>query len=243
MHIAGNEAPDAPWHRPSMLLSARCWRPRFGVFWAMRWPVICCRGRWPIGAAPVMGWAVHSAATLPIFFLIGFSPLAVVAVAALCVAVSRRDAQACGERRCRGRAGDTMVGVRSRGGAGAGAGRGDPAENVRRRGLSRGPDDRSCQDRDDRRHDAAGPAAGRSGFWRRRPARPVLLLLSLALQRRRAGAAAPRQRLGSRYRADVVHRICVIEPADGACGMAQQAIGRRDLGCRACRRGVVAHGA
>jgi hypothetical protein len=41
-----------------------------------------------VGAAPVMGWAVHSAATLPLFFLIGFSPLAVVAVAALCVAVS-----------------------------------------------------------------------------------------------------------------------------------------------------------
>src|SRR5580700_6295884 len=41
-----------------------------------------------VGAAPVMGWAVHSAATLPIFSLIGFSPLAVVAVAALCVAVS-----------------------------------------------------------------------------------------------------------------------------------------------------------
>ncbi len=41
-----------------------------------------------VGAAPVMGWAVHSAATLPIFFLIGFSPLAVVTVAALCVAVS-----------------------------------------------------------------------------------------------------------------------------------------------------------
>jgi hypothetical protein len=39
-----------------------------------------------IGAAPVMGWAVHSAATLPIFLLIGFSPFAVVAVAALCVA-------------------------------------------------------------------------------------------------------------------------------------------------------------
>jgi hypothetical protein len=41
-----------------------------------------------IGAAPVTGWAVHSAATLPIFLLIGFSPLAVVAIAALCVAVS-----------------------------------------------------------------------------------------------------------------------------------------------------------
>jgi hypothetical protein len=39
-----------------------------------------------VGAAPVMGWAVHSAATLPIFLLIGFSPFAVVAVAALCVA-------------------------------------------------------------------------------------------------------------------------------------------------------------
>ena len=84
-----------------------------------------------IGAAPVTGWAVHSAATLPIFFLIGFSPLAVVAVAALCVAVSRRDAQARGGRRCRGHAGHTMVGVRSRRGAGAGAGGGDPAENVR----------------------------------------------------------------------------------------------------------------
>jgi hypothetical protein len=41
-----------------------------------------------IGAAPVTGWAVHSAATLPTFFLIGFSPLAVVAVAVLCVAIS-----------------------------------------------------------------------------------------------------------------------------------------------------------
>ncbi|MGA8498495.1 MAG: hypothetical protein WB764_23630, partial [Xanthobacteraceae bacterium] len=41
-----------------------------------------------VGAAPVIGWAIHSAATLPIFFLIGFSPLAIVAVAALCVAVS-----------------------------------------------------------------------------------------------------------------------------------------------------------
>jgi hypothetical protein len=41
-----------------------------------------------IGAAPVVGWAVHSAATLPIFFLIGFSPLTVVAIAALCVAIA-----------------------------------------------------------------------------------------------------------------------------------------------------------
>ena len=37
-----------------------------------------------LGAAPVMGWAVHSAVTLPLFELIGFSRLAVVAVAGLC---------------------------------------------------------------------------------------------------------------------------------------------------------------
>src|SRR5580692_10321485 len=41
-----------------------------------------------VGAAPVIGWAVHSAATLPVFLLIGFSPLAVTTVAALCVAIS-----------------------------------------------------------------------------------------------------------------------------------------------------------
>jgi hypothetical protein len=40
------------------------------------------------GAAPVLGWAVHSAATLPIFFLIGFSPAAVATIALVCVAAS-----------------------------------------------------------------------------------------------------------------------------------------------------------
>ena len=38
-----------------------------------------------IGMAPVMGWAVHSAVTLPLFTLVGFSPAAVMGVAALCV--------------------------------------------------------------------------------------------------------------------------------------------------------------
>ena len=41
-----------------------------------------------IGAAPVLGWAVSSAATLPGFYLIGFSPAAVTGVAALCVVAS-----------------------------------------------------------------------------------------------------------------------------------------------------------
>jgi hypothetical protein len=41
-----------------------------------------------LGAAPVLGWAVHSAATLPIFFRIGFSPAAVISIAVLCVAAA-----------------------------------------------------------------------------------------------------------------------------------------------------------
>jgi hypothetical protein len=41
-----------------------------------------------LGAAPVLGWAVHSAASLPIFFLIGLSPVAVISIAAVCVAAA-----------------------------------------------------------------------------------------------------------------------------------------------------------
>jgi hypothetical protein len=41
-----------------------------------------------IGVAPVLGWAVQSAATLPVFFLIGFSPVAVIGVAAFCIVAS-----------------------------------------------------------------------------------------------------------------------------------------------------------
>jgi hypothetical protein len=41
-----------------------------------------------IGAAPVLGWAVLSAATLPVFYLIGFSPTMVIGVAPLCVVAS-----------------------------------------------------------------------------------------------------------------------------------------------------------
>lgn len=41
-----------------------------------------------LGVAPALGWAVHSAATLPVFFWIGFSPAAVASIAALCVAAA-----------------------------------------------------------------------------------------------------------------------------------------------------------
>ena len=38
-----------------------------------------------VGAAPVLGWAMHSAVALPVFTLIGFSPASVLFVSALCV--------------------------------------------------------------------------------------------------------------------------------------------------------------
>jgi len=41
-----------------------------------------------LGAAAPIGWAVHSAATLPIFVWIGFSPLTVVGVGVLCIVAS-----------------------------------------------------------------------------------------------------------------------------------------------------------
>ncbi len=40
------------------------------------------------GAAPVIGWAVHSAVMLPIYPWIGFSPIAVIGAGALCVLAS-----------------------------------------------------------------------------------------------------------------------------------------------------------
>ena len=59
-----------------------------------------------------------------------------------------------------------------------------------------------------------------------------------AFQRRRAGAGARRQRLGSRYRTDVVYRLRVAEPDDGSCRLAQQPRRRGDLGRRPRRRRV-----
>jgi hypothetical protein len=41
-----------------------------------------------IGAAPVIGWSVHSAATLPIYFLFGFSPLLVAGIGTICALIA-----------------------------------------------------------------------------------------------------------------------------------------------------------
>jgi hypothetical protein len=41
-----------------------------------------------IGAAPVIGWSVHSAATLPIYLLFEFSPFVVAGIGAVCVLIA-----------------------------------------------------------------------------------------------------------------------------------------------------------
>jgi hypothetical protein len=41
-----------------------------------------------IGTAPVIGWAVDSAVTLPIYLLFGFSPFLVAGIGAVCVLVA-----------------------------------------------------------------------------------------------------------------------------------------------------------
>jgi hypothetical protein len=41
-----------------------------------------------VGVAPVLGWAVHSAAALPVFTLIGFSRTSVIGVSVLCIAAA-----------------------------------------------------------------------------------------------------------------------------------------------------------
>jgi hypothetical protein len=48
-----------------------------------------------IGAAPVIGWAVFSAATLPVFILIGFSPLKVIGLGAICAVIAGASLRMC----------------------------------------------------------------------------------------------------------------------------------------------------
>jgi hypothetical protein len=41
-----------------------------------------------LGVAPVVGWSVHSAATLPLYFWVGFSPAAVIGIGSACLLVA-----------------------------------------------------------------------------------------------------------------------------------------------------------
>src|SRR6516162_9722560 len=58
------------------------------AFWSLVGYALGCRlipRVLAIGAAPVIGWSVHSAATLPIHLLFGFSPFLVAGIATVCV--------------------------------------------------------------------------------------------------------------------------------------------------------------
>ena len=116
-----------------------------------------------LGAAPVIGWATHSAVMLPIYLWIGLSPMTVVAVGALCVLVSGfslslpapgSEAEDAPDR--------FAMDIRRRCGAGAGAGRRHPAEILRRCRAARRSDLRSFQERYHRRDRPARRAAGQS---------------------------------------------------------------------------------
>ncbi len=61
------------------------------AFWSLVGYALGCRlvpRALAIGSAPVVGWSVHSAATLPIYLLFGFSPSLVTGIAAVCVLVA-----------------------------------------------------------------------------------------------------------------------------------------------------------
>ncbi len=65
----------------------------------MRLRARCCPACVAVGAAPVVGWAAFSAASLPILTLIGFSQAAVIGLAALGMIVAgafTRDAPGAG---------------------------------------------------------------------------------------------------------------------------------------------------
>ena len=61
------------------------------VFWSLIGYALGCRllpRVLAIGAAPMIGWSVHSAATLPTYLLFGFSPTLVAGIAAVCALVA-----------------------------------------------------------------------------------------------------------------------------------------------------------
>ena len=185
--------------------------------------------------APALGWAVHSAAALPILLLAGFSTTTVAIVSAAALAGSlvalllQRPRHEDPPDLLRSR-----LGLSRRGRAGARCRGGDHAQGRHRRSRVRPADLRPLQGRVDRRDDAAGIAAGQPVLRRgRRAGVAAGLLLPLAFQRRRARAPHRSERLGSRYRDDVVHGVLVARadarigelvrrPRDGAVGSAAQ---------------------
>ena len=196
-----------------------------------------------IGAAPVIGWSVHSAATLPIYLLFGFSPFLVAGIGAVCILVA-------GFSLSQPRSADEI----------------EPAQTIPVWAFAAaavvallpaatilpevsGDAVWLADATFDHAKVAIIDAMARLGLP---PVNPVIgeagaaerlgLLLSLAFQRRRDCACHVNERLGSRRRSDVVHGVRLAQFDDGARGVAEQARHRGDLGGGA-RRGRFTVGA
>ena len=189
-----------------------------------------------IGAAPVIGWSVHSAASLPIYLLFGFSPFVVAGIGAVFVLVagfSLSQPRSAGE--IEPPPDHSGVGVRRRRGGRASACGDHPPKVFRWCLLACRRDVRPCKNRDCRCDDAPRSAAGQSRAWRSRYIERLGLLLSLAFQRRRDCARHVNERLGSRRRSDLVHSVRLAQLDDGARRVAEQTRYRGDLGGGASR--------
>ena len=179
-----------------------------------------------LGAAAVIGWAAHSAAVLPVYFWIGLSPITVCcyrrALYSRCrlfVVAARRHSEVDIDPAVPPwtiAAAALLAGVLALA----------PASAIVPKHY--GDAVQLADPIFDHAKIAFINAMARLGvppvnpvFRRIRRTRTPRLLLPLAFQRRRACAGRPRDRLGSRYRADMVHRLCVTEFDDGAGGLAR----------------------
>ena len=137
-----------------------------------------------LGAAPVIGWSVHSAVTLPIYLLFGFSPLVVIGVGSGCILVAGLSlVQPSAATETEPAVDHSGMGICCRRHPRPHSRSDAPAKVLRRCGLARRPDLRPCQNRDHRCDDAARSAASQPRFCGSRPTGTLRLLLSLAFQR------------------------------------------------------------
>ncbi len=193
-----------------------------------------------LGSAPVIGWAVFSAATLPILTPIGFSTALRSSSSARFVLWQCRACWRYGGKR-------PMPRRRYRYGAYAAAASSlsFPRPRILPKISADGvhladPDLRSCENRDHRRDGAARTAAGQSGLRRFRRGGRLAYYYLWHFSAAELALALHVKRLGSRYRAHLVYRFRIADFDDGHRRLAQQAVRRGVFGCCSRRRGVAA---
>ena len=191
-----------------------------------------------IGAAAVIGWAVHSAVALPVYVWTGLSPIAVVGIGAVCILAAGFSLSLPAPASEAGH--DPTIPAWAFAAAAVLAL--VPAAAILPKFY--GDAVQLADSIFDHAKTAMIDATARLGVPPVNPCsgnsahRRVCLLLSLAFQRGRGRARDRRHRLGSRYRADLVYRLRVPDFDDGTCHLAQQTLRSRYLGGGACHRGL-----